>query len=215
MANSVFISGPAGQIEAQVQLAKQAIDSETKADRWAIVCHPHPLFGGTMLNKVVTTLVKAYEESGINTVIFNYRGVGDSQGEYGEIHGEVEDAKAVLAWLLKEHAVSQLYFAGFSFGAYIAAKLAHDYSGDASLEHLTLIAPSVENSPFELATPIAAPCLVVVPEADEVVDPQKAMDWAEDLYPPVELETFEDTSHFFHGKVLDLRKTVKRVLENH
>ena len=206
----IDLPGPVGLLEAQLEIINE------DSGRWAIICHPHPLFAGTILNKVVSTLSKAYVESGINTLIFNYRGVGKSQGEYGDMAGEVADCLAAFEWLHQNHQVSQLYLAGFSFGAYIAAQAAFDLieSQNEKLElmHLALIAPSVENSPFDKALPISVPCLVVGAEADELIPIAETQNWVDGLYPPVEYIEMPETSHFFHGKLLALRNYVKAAL---
>lgn len=207
---ALTLEGKAGALEAELHYAHEGVV------QWAVICHPHPLHGGTMHNKVVTTLIKAYTESGISALVFNYRGVGASQGEYGDMQGEVEDAKSVLAYLYAHKLVQQVYLAGFSFGAYIAAQVAYDFDSiqqaDAKLIGLTLVAPSVLHSPFEKATPFAVPCLVIVAEADEIVPFDAVSDWGAALYPPVDMVTMADTSHFFHGKLLALRQHVKASL---
>ena len=208
---AISLEGQAGTLEAQLHLAPNA-----STGQWALICHPHPLHGGTMLNKVVSTLAKAYTESGINALIFNYRGVGASEGEYGDMQGEVEDAKSALQYLFAHYPVMQVYLAGFSFGAYIAAQVAYDFDSlkqaDAELVGLTLVAPSVLHSPFENATPFSVPSLVIAAEADEIVPYDAVNDWADALYPPVDMITMAGTSHFFHGKLLALRQHVKASL---
>ena len=207
---ALTLQGKAGTLEAELHQAHDELG------QWAVICHPHPLHGGTMHNKVVTTLIKAYTESGINALVFNYRGVGASQGEYGDMQGEVEDAKSALAYLFEQQSVQQVYLAGFSFGAYIAAQVAYDFDSiqqaGAELVSLTLVAPSVLHSPFENATPFAVPCLVIAAEADEIVPFDAVSDWGSALYPPVDMITMADTSHFFHGKLLALRQYVKASL---
>src|SRR5436189_4416294 len=89
-----------------------------------VVCHPHPLYQGTMHNKVVTTIAKAWQEMGMSTLRFNFRGVGLSEGEYGHGEGEQEDLKAVLNWILEQFPNAKICLGGFSFGAFIAAKVA-------------------------------------------------------------------------------------------
>lgn len=208
---AIKIEGMVGALEAQLHYA----DADS-LEQWALICHPHPLHGGTMHNKVVTTLVKAYVESGINALVFNYRGVGASAGVYGDMRGEVEDAKSALAYLFEHNPLQQVFLAGFSFGAYIAAQVAYDFDQinkqDTELQGLTLVAPSVLHSPFEQATPFSVPCLLIAAEADEVVPFDAVNDWGASLYPPVDIITMADTSHFFHGKLLALRQHVKASL---
>lgn len=208
---ALTLEGKAGALEAELHYT-----NDDALGQWAVICHPHPLHGGTMHNKVVSTLVKAYTESGINALVFNYRGVGASQGEYGDMQGEVEDAQSALAYVCAHNPVQQVYLAGFSFGAYIAAQVAYDCDSSqqagAELITLTLVAPSVLHSPFEKATPFSVQCLVIAAEADEIVPFDAVNDWASSLYPPVDMITMPDTSHFFHGKLLALRQHVKASL---
>lgn len=200
----IIIQGPAGSLEAVLH--------ETYADApYLLVCHPHPLHGGTMNNKVVTMTAKAYEDMGCNVVRFNYRGVGGSEGAYGDIAGEVEDAMAIAHWLIANRAVTELYFAGFSFGAYIAAQTAANIQGEAKVivKHLLLIAPSVLNSPFEQVTPFGVDASVIMGDADEVVAFDAVQDWADNLYPPLELIVMEGAGHFFHGCLTELKQHIK------
>ncbi len=211
---TLFIDGPAGKLEVALHLNGQA-------DDFLIICHPHPLFDGTMNNKVVTTVAKTYLDSGINVVRFNFRGVGKSEGEYGEIKGEVDDCLAILKWLKQEHAVKRLFLAGFSFGAYVAAKVAHTMNTQSEalqrealeLAHLLLVAPSVLNSPFDQALPLSCPTSVIMGRQDEVVAFDDVSNWADGLYPPVEFVELPDATHFFHGQLVILKKELKQILQ--
>lgn len=205
----VVISGPAGQIEAVFHRA-----SETQT--WAVVCHPHPLFGGTMNNKVVTTVAKLYENLGINTVRFNFRGVGSSEGEYGEGIGETLDALAVIRYLQDQEGADRFFIAGFSFGSYVAAQATADLSNQdygKAVDHLLVIAPSVEN--FQYPDVIPCPATVVIAEEDEVVSAEAGLDWAKHHLPPLEIIEMEGASHFFHGQLITLREQLRESLEDH
>jgi alpha/beta superfamily hydrolase len=209
----IIIPGPSGSLQAALHMAK------AENTDFLIICHPHPQFGGTMDNKVVTTVAKTYLDLGMNVIRFNYRHVGESQGEYGEVAGEVEDGLAVLAWLESNYAVSRVFLAGFSFGAYIAAKVALTVSetvnNKINVPHLLLIAPSVENSPFELATPLGAPCNVIMGEQDEVVPFESVQNWVKTqaLASNIELISMPNTTHFFHGQLIVLKNHVKKALK--
>jgi len=203
------IAGPAGPLEAQIQ-------RNPNTQSWAVVCHPHPLFGGTMTNKVVTTLAKLYESLGLNVVRFNFRGVGASAGEYAHGTGETLDALAVVRHLQTQEGANRLFIAGFSFGSYVAAQATADLADQAGVcvvDHLALIAPSVENFCYPDVMPCAT--TVVIAEEDEVVDAQAGLDWAHALVPPVEILEFEGASHFFHGKLIELRERLRETLEDH
>ncbi len=183
-----------------------------------IVCHPHPLFDGTMDNKVVTTITRTYLDMGVNVLRFNFRGVGQSEGQYGDITGEVQDCQSALQWLTEHHPVKRLFLAGFSFGAYVAAKVAYDLNEaptQMKLEHLLLVAPSVLNSPFEQATPLVCPTTVIMGGKDEVVPYQEVSDWSDGLYPPAQFIELSEASHFFHGQLVFMKKEIKRSLAPH
>ncbi len=203
MAN-MLIDGPSGQIEVALQ------ETQASSAPYAVICHPHPLHGGTMNNKVVTMSAKAYEDMGCNVVRFNYRGVGQSQGEYGDNAGEVADAMAVVNWLLVNRDVTSLYFAGFSFGAYIAAQAAATTQAlGVEVRHVLLIAPSVLNSPFAQVTPFTLDTSIIMGDADEIVPFDEVQNWADNLYPPVEMIVMEGASHFFHGRLTELKGHIK------
>jgi len=198
-----LIKGPLGMLEV-------AINEPNPGAPYVLICHPHPLYGGTMDNKVVTMTAKAYEQLGCNSVRFNYRGVGESDGIYAKSIGEVDDAMAVVQWLLENKAVSTMYFAGFSFGGYIAAKSAHLTQENTAIEvkHLLMIAPSVVNSPFENVTPISLDTTIIMGDADDVVSYQDVHQWTEQQYPPLELITMEGAGHFFHGRLTELVRVI-------
>ncbi|NCX93936.1 MAG: alpha/beta hydrolase, partial [Gammaproteobacteria bacterium] len=113
----ILIPGPCGNIEIAYQ--------EGRGSKAFVMCHPHPLFQGNMDNKVVTTTCKAFQELGLATVRFNYRGVGMSEGSYGEGIGEGEDLKAVADWIQQAWKPTELWLGGFSFGGYVAYRMAN------------------------------------------------------------------------------------------
>lgn len=205
-AESTFlIDGPAGHLELLTLEAK----SDPKGV--AIICHPHPLHQGTMHNKVVSTLSRAFHAQQLHTVRFNYRGVGKSEGKFGDSAGEVEDLMAVLAWvdLVLHH--PKIWLAGFSFGSYIAATGASLHA----CEQLYSVAPAVGNQPFENLPQIACPWEVIQPEEDEVISPQAVYAWFEKKnsnQPNMTLYRIPHSSHFFHGKLVDLRRLVEETL---
>jgi alpha/beta superfamily hydrolase len=203
---SLMIQGEQGLLEV-------ALHDDNSSSTYVVVCHPHPLHGGTMNNKVVTMTTKAYEDLGLNVVRFNYRGVGKSEGEYGDNSGEVEDAMAVVRWLLKNRDVRELYFAGFSFGAYIAAQAAANTQDltTVDVQHVLLIAPSVLNSPFQRVTPFGVDTSIIMGDADEIVPYQEVHNWAQQLYPPVEMITLDGAGHFFHGRLTELKGHIKEL----
>jgi alpha/beta superfamily hydrolase len=174
-----------------------------------VICHPHPLEGGTMHNKVVTMLERALRESGLATVRFNFRGVGASEGEFDQGRGEGEDLAAVSQWVRRVHPDDALWLAGFSFGSYVA--LANAVRLDAAA--LITVAPPVGRSyGFDSIELPACPWLLIQGEADEVVDAQAVFDWVDTLEQPPSVVRMPDTSHFFHRRLLDLRGAVKNAV---
>jgi alpha/beta superfamily hydrolase len=208
---SLLLPGPSGLLETVWNEAGIPINNEGTA---ALVCHPHPLFDGSMHNKVVSTLVKTFAELGIPSLKFNFRGVGSSQGTYSEALGETDDAESMFHWLKQEQGVKSVYLAGFSFGSYVAANLAHRLSPNdqACIKHLILVAPPVHNFDFTDLFPADYPTTVVVSDADEVVPPEEVYHWLESVYPPLEVLDMPGASHFFHGRLTELKRNLKSLL---
>lgn len=191
------VPGPAGAIEC-------AIDAPTHAPRGvAVICHPHPQFGGTMDNKVVQTLARALLQLGYRTVRFNFRGVGASEGGWDEGRGEVDDALAVVA--AQREADSSLVLAGFSFGGYVAAQAASQLPADGRAERLILVGPSTQK--HELPA-VADDTLVVHGEQDDVVPLAATLAWARSQSLPVVV--VPGGGHFFHGQLGLLKNIVLR-----
>ena len=171
-----------------------------------VVCHPHPLQGGTMDNKVVTTLARAFVHSGWRAVRFNYRGVGESAGAWDGGVGEVDDALAVLAAQGED---APLALAGFSFGAYVAASAAARL-GRPLAAPLVLVGPATRN----FATPaVPDTTLVIHGEHDDVVPLAATLDWARPQGLPITV--VPGCGHFFHGQLPLLKAWVMRGLAAH
>lgn len=173
-----------------------------------IICHPHPLHEGTMHNKVVYTLSRALQAKGLHTVRFNFRGVGKSEGQYGNSTGEVADLMAVLAWVDQVLPQSKIWLGGFSFGAYIAAKGATQHP----CQQLFTVAPSVENQPYDQLATVSCPWNIIQGEEDEVVPPEAVYAWVEshkESQPNLSLIRMPKASHFFHGELINLRAIVE------
>lgn len=200
--STLQIDGPAGVLE----LAVDCSECEPRQPVVAIVCHPLPTEGGTMHNKVVTMTARALREIGIDTVRFNFRGVGASAGNFDEGDGEADDLRTVAQWVRSQRPESALWLAGFSFGAYVALRTAESVQPALMLS----IAPPVGRSwDFSTITLPTGPWLVIQGEADEVVDPATVFAWIESMPQPPQLVRMPDTSHFFHRKLLDLRGAIK------
>ena len=192
------ITGPAGALSV-------AVDTTTDLPQrgLAVVCHPHPLQGGTMDNKVVTTIARALVQRGWRVVRFNYRGVGGSAGAWDEGRGEVDDALAVIA----AHRVAgePLVLGGFSFGGYVAASAAAKLPEGQQAQRLVLVAPSTVK---HQAPPVPADTLLIHGEADDVVPLSATMDWARPQALPVVV--VPGAGHFFHGQLMLLKSLVLR-----
>lgn len=196
-----LIDGPAGTLEVQVDAAGE---TPRRGGDAALICHPHPLYGGSYNNKVVYMLARAFNELGADAVRFNFRGVGRSEGEYDEGRGETEDAAAVLRWLRERLQPRAVWLAGFSFGAFVATRLAHQ----AEVHSLMLVAPPVSLYGMDEYRQIDIPWLVLQGGRDEVVSPQAVKDWVAAQKQAPEFIWFEEAEHFFHGRLNDLRKAV-------
>lgn len=200
-----LIDAPAGKLEVSAIW-------QQKASRLAILCHPHPLFGGTMNNKIVTTMARFCDAQGFHVLRFNFRGVGQSTGEFDNTSGELEDAKAVLAWASTQSHIKKLWLGGFSFGGFIAAKLANAIASEDALSHydvvkLTMVAPAVERyEMIKLHIPTERTHLIYGND-DDVVDPQVLANFAKKtgLTPTV----FDGVGHYFHGNLGKLTKALQ------
>jgi len=195
---ALVIPGPAGGLEARWWPA------EIPTSRAAVVCHPHPLHGGTMDNKVVTTLVRTFRDAGLSVLRFNFRGTGGSAGSHDQGRGEIDDLLAVLDWLQVEQGVSAVSVAGFSFGAWVSAAATERWPALLRLEHLVLVAPPVQYPGFDRLQPPAG-TLVLMGDKDDVVEPDAMQAWAISRQPPCELKIFPGAGHFFHGRLTDLK----------
>jgi len=200
------IPGPAGAIEARVE--------DPAPDRpgpvaVGVVCHPHPLHGGTLQNKVVHTLARAMQEAGAATVRFNFRGVGRSGGAYAHGIGEVDDAVAVAAWARARWRCEAVWLAGFSFGAAVAMQAAVEVRPRC----LVTVAPPVGRLITGPMVRPACPWLVVQGDRDDLVDCTEVQRWAAGFAPHApELLVLSGAEHFFHGRLGELRSGVLNFL---
>jgi alpha/beta superfamily hydrolase len=194
------IAGPAGEIEC-------AVDEPAAGHPLlgvAVLCHPHPMFGGTMDNKVVQTIARAALGLGLRAVRFNFRGVGGSAGQYDEGRGEVDDALAVAAHYRNPDL--PLSLAGFSFGGFVAARAAAALAAQARrADRLVLVAPATTR--FDPG-PVPDHTLVIHGEADDVVPLPATLDWARPQNLPVLV--LPGVGHFFHGQLSQLKAALLR-----
>ncbi|MDY7561838.1 alpha/beta hydrolase [Pseudomonas sp. CCC3.2] len=204
----VLIDGPVGQIE--------ALYLNTEGARGlALICHPNPVQGGTMLNKVVSTLQRTARDAGLITLRFNYRGTGASAGSHDMAAGEVDDAQAAAQWLRNKHLDLPMTLLGFSFGGFVAASLGGRLEDRGEkLAHLFMVAAAVTRLSADHPVPQNCPITLIQPETDEVIDPQTVYDWSAALKRPHELLKVAECGHFFHGKLTDLKDLVLPRLSN-
>ncbi len=201
----LFLQGLSGQLEAVLTVPEQINKT------WvAFLGHPHSLQGGTMNNKVVTTMARAFKELGIPSLRFNFRGVGQSAGSYNEGIGESEDMIALVKGWQKEQENLKPVFAGFSFGSYVAYRTA------AQFEHAMLItiAPPVHHYDYKEFNPAPHPWLIIQGDADEVVPYSLVIDFARQSSPVLPVIEFAETGHFFHGKLVELKVQLMEYLRS-
>ncbi len=194
-----LIPGPEGHLEAILEWPG---DSEPLGA--ALVCHPHPLYGGTMNNKVAHTLARSFVRMGYVALRFNFRGVGNSDGAYDEGEGECDDALAAWRWLQEQGISGPQWLCGFSFGAAIAIRAALKAEPDG----LISVAPAVARFATGLSDQPRCPWLVVQGDEDELVEVDETIEWLDGLEPGPELHVVEGGEHFFHGRLNDLREVV-------
>lgn len=196
----LLIAGPAGELE--IAIDRPAADLPEQG--LALICHPNPTQGGTMDNKVVQTLARAFLQLGWRAVRFNFRGIGRSQGGWDEGRGEIDDALAVLA---SQRAPGEaLVLAGFSFGGYVASQAARRIEDPA--RRLVLVGPAT--SRFDTA-PVPADTVVIHGEVDDVVPLSSVLDWARPQSLPVTV--VPGVGHFFHGQLPLLKSLVVRAFD--
>lgn len=198
------LAGPAGRLEVAVEPAAAA---QARAGT-AVICHPHPQQGGSMSNKVVSMLARTLGEAGLNVVRFNFRGVGGSEGQYDDGHGEGADLVAVADWVRAALAGDALWLAGFSFGSYVSIAHARQLAAAA----LVSVAPPVGRWPFDALALPECPWLIVQGEDDEIVQPQAVYEFVERLETRPVLIRMPQTGHFFHRKLMDLRGAVRHAI---
>ncbi len=200
----ITIPGPAGSLEALLETPADADGS-----RVAVVCHPHPVYGGTMTNKVVHMLAKSFNARGVPSLRFNFRGVGASAGGYGEGAGETQDALAAVDWALQRVPGAALWLAGFSFGGAIAVRAA--VARDA--KRLVTVAPAVHRFAVGNAQLPRCPWLLIQGDNDELVDAGEIQRWVATLASPPKLALLRGVDHFFHGRLNELRAVVLEWLD--
>lgn len=203
---TLTIRGPSGRLELSIAHPKNPENPRAIA----IICHPHPLFGGTMDNKVVHQVANTLNDAGIATVRFNFRGIGRSEGNYAEGFGETEDLLTVVNWVRTQRPHTPLWLAGFSFGAYVALRA----WPECLPENLITIAPPVNFFDFKnLPTP-AQSWLVIQGDQDEIVPAADVLNWLGTLEFPPQVACLKGSGHFFHGQLNHLSEVLNNYLLN-
>jgi alpha/beta superfamily hydrolase len=204
---ALSISGPAGVLEALLEIPDRA-----PGDRMAVICHPHPLQHGSMLNKVVHTMARAMMDLGAPALRFNFRGVGASDGSFAEGIGEAEDTLAACAWMQARYPGAELILCGFSFGAAVACRAALS----AAPAYLVTVAPPPARARELLGgrRPEAS-WLLVQGDADGVVPVHEVAAWVAEIGPPPRFELLPGVDHFFHGSLTQLRQLVVAHIGRH
>jgi len=200
----ILIDGPAGLLETIVNDPNAGASSRARRGI-VLIAHPHPLFGGTLDNKVVQTLAKAYFAQGYVSVRMNFRGVGASQGVHDEGLGETEDWLAVAQAMHRRFGELPLLLAGFSFGAFVQSRVSKRLAelGKAP-ERLVLVAAAVGRFQVE---PVPAGSLVIHGEQDDVVPLSEVLAWARPQKLPVVV--LPGAGHFFHGNLAELQRIIQ------
>lgn len=204
-AETLTLAGNAGDLEALLELPDDAEPAGT-----AVICHPHPLYGGTLHNKVVHTLARAFNLAGMAALRFNFRGVGASEGEHDQGRGEVDDVRVACEVMRRRWPAGPLWLAGFSFGAAMALRAiqqCHPFG-------LVTVAPPVTGLE-KLAPGSEVYWLLVQGEADEVIDAQAVLAWAQSRQQPPQIRRMPGVGHFFHGQLPALREAVVAFVETH
>ncbi len=187
MLEATTIPGPAGALEARVEAGG--------SDRWAILCHPHPLYGGSMHDAVLDTVATVLAEQDVGRVRFNFRGVGASGGRYDEGRGEADDLVAVRDWLAAEHPPEELWLGGYSFGSNVVWRARARIP---EARRIVLIAPPV--GAMDFAAPddaLAAQVTIVAGTEDAFVDLAVLRRWSAGR---CEIRTVDGADHFFAGR---------------
>ncbi len=200
---SLLINGTVGQLEILAE-SPEILAGNTPV---AIICHPHPLYGGTMQNKVVHTLAKSCLKLGMPAIRFNFRGVGASEGHFEHGLGEQQDCIAVAQWARQQYPNRPVWLAGFSFGSFVA----YQVFAKINAERLLLVAPPVGLFEFQPMESINIPWCVIQGKQDEITSPESVETWVNKQSNPPEFYYLDDVSHFFHGKLNVLREIIASI----
>jgi uncharacterized protein len=202
---SLFLEGPAGRLEALLE------EPDHRAPRLAaVVCHPHPLYGGTMQNKVVYRLARGLRRAGTVVLRFNFRGVGQSQGEHGYMAGEIEDARAALQYLRARYPELPFALAGFSFGSRAIMQLGCEIGG---AQFLLAAGFATRMGPVDFLADCRTPKIFIHSTHDEFGPKPDFERMYAQVAAPKELVWIEAEDHFFVGALPELEERVMEAAE--
>ncbi len=204
---SFFLNGPAGRLEAMLWTAPKA---ETEPRRTAVVCHPHPLFGGTMHNKVVFQLAKTLHQAGAPVLRFNFRGAGLSEGRHDKGRGESGDVQAALDYLAAEFPDKPILLAGFSFGAYVGLRVG---CADARVKEVVGAGLPVNDSDLSYLAECKKPKLILQSTHDQYGSRERIDALLAKLPEPKKLALIDAPDHFFAGKLPQMGAALEEWLE--
>ena len=192
------IAGPAGALQ-----ILEEVPAEIPA-AVAVICHPHPLHGGSLNNKVVHQLAKTFTELGAASIRFNFRGIGESEGEYDEGRGELQDLLAVAAWAQARWPEVPLWLGGFSFGGFIALQAAQKLAP----QRLVSVAPAVNYFTDRALDLSGFSWLLIQGDADDIVPTELVTGWTGSLEFQPQLVLLKGAGHFFHGRLNELKQAI-------
>jgi uncharacterized protein len=209
LVRSIDLLGPAGRLEALLNTGKD------DARYAAVVSHPHPLFGGTMHNKVVYHAMKSFQSFGIPVLRFNFRGAGLSEGKHDNGYGEVADVRAALDWMQQEYE-RPILFAGFSFGSFVGLKAC---CGDERVKGIAALGLPVSAGGreyrYRFLSNCAQPKLFISGTEDEFGAQPEIEAAVAQAMPPAELVMVPGANHFFSGKLEFMQEALNRWIETH
>lgn len=201
---NIILPGSAGNIQAILDHPSNPINN----DFISVNCHPHSLHGGTMTNKVVHTVSRSIAGLGIPSLRFNFRGVGTSEGAYDEGKGEQLDLIAVVDWMRNKYPNAKLILSGFSFGSFVSG-----FAANIIKPHLLIsVAPPVKRFNFDGFVRPECDWSIIMGTDDELVDYSDVVDWVQSFNLPPKLITMNKASHFFHGRLIELREHVESIV---
>jgi alpha/beta superfamily hydrolase len=203
LTGNTFFNGPAGRIEAILK------EPETPVTRAAIVCHPHPLFGGTMHNKVVYRIARAFQDAGFAVLRFNFRGTGQSEGTHDEGRGEQDDLRAAIQFMENKYAGAEIWLAGFSFGSAVMLRAA---CGNPSIRALIAAGVPVTKVDFQHVVHCDRPKLFVQGALDQFGTREDLQAFVERLDEPKQWKIIEGADHFFAGHLPELSQAVSEFI---